>query len=79
MVAAAAQEQQQNGSLSLYEVLLIGSYVECIVGGCVYQGFVADLDENWLYLEIVTRCERQLRMFNLKFLQQVCFTFFNPF
>uniref|UniRef100_A0A914YVF5 AD domain-containing protein n=1 Tax=Panagrolaimus superbus TaxID=310955 RepID=A0A914YVF5_9BILA len=69
MVALAAEEQEQNGSLTIYDVLLVGSFVECWVGDILYQGTVVDIDDTWLYLEIVTRFEREMRMLNLRYLQ----------
>jgi hypothetical protein len=77
MVALASEEQDQHGSLTIYDVLLIGSFVECWVGDVCYQGTVVDLDDTWLYLEIVTRFERQMRMLNLRYLQSAR-TLVNP-
>jgi hypothetical protein len=69
MVARAAEEQDENGTFTIYDVLLIGSFVEFLVGDVLYQGTVVDIEDCWLYLEIVTRYDREMRMLNLRFLQ----------
>ena len=71
MVARASEEQDENGTFTIYDVLLIGSFVECVIGDVLYQGTVIDIEDTWLYLEIVTRYDREMRMLNLRYLQSV--------